>query len=136
MNKILIAILIKTCAISLLTTLFGLTVLLLFQPNDDANLHFNATGMIYGIGVLYNMVMLLFSTLIFLNNRPKIRANAFFSMLTFQLIPSLSALVIMLSTFKGFDKNFWVLFAITIPYMIIMIIQFTNFRRRTAVNLE
>ena len=136
MNKILLAILLKTFATSLLITLFGLTVLLMFQPNDDANLHFNATGIIYGIAVLYNLVMLVFSTSIFLNNRDKIRVYSFFSLLTFLLIPFLSALLIILLTFKGFDKNFWTLFVITIPYLTIMTFQFINFRMRKLPNLK
>jgi len=136
MNKILLGILLKTFATSLLTTLFGLTVLSIFQPNDDANLHFNATGIIYGIGVLYNLAMLVFSTSIFLNNKDKIRVYPFFSMLTFLLIPFLSALLIILLTFKGFDKNFLTLFVITIPYLKIMTFQFINFRMRILQNLK
>lgn len=136
MKKALLKIILKTFASSLLTTLFGLTALLMFQPNDDASLHFNATGMIYGIGVLYNLLMLIFSTSIFLNDKHKIREYSFFSMLTFLLIPFLSGLLIVLLTFKGFDKNFWTLFVITIPYLTIMTFQFINFRMRKLPNLK
>jgi len=136
MKKYLLNILLKTLGISLITSLLFLTVLSVIFPTDDANLHFNATAMIYGICVLFNLVMTILSVTIFLNLNHKIRSNKGLSISTFLIFPFFMVLTSIGFTYTDFDKGFWLGIAITLPFLITMIIQSISFQSKKTKTYE
>ena len=129
MRKYLFTILLKTFVISLIITVFLLTILLIIQPVDNANLHFNATGMIYGVSIIIILCLTLLSTTIFLNTINKIRENTFQSFLTFTFLPINASVILTIFSLPVSDFPFWISCAITLPYLATIGYHFFNFRR-------
>lgn len=57
MKNYLIRILWTSITIALVSSVFLVTVILQIEKTDNVALHFNATGIIYGICILYNVIM-------------------------------------------------------------------------------
>lgn len=135
MKNYFIKILWTTLLISLLSSVFLVTVILQIEKTDNVALHFNATGIMYGVCIFFNIIMGILSISIFLNLNIKIRNNLTLSMLTFIIIPLIAFLSFIGLTYHNFDKGFWASIAVTTPYLIIMIVQFINYRNVLNKNL-
>ncbi|MFC4211850.1 hypothetical protein ACFOWA_11690 [Pedobacter lithocola] len=129
MKKYLLTILLKTFGTSLAITLLLLTILLIGQQTDNNNLHFNATGMIYGISVSILLGLTLSSSTVFFNMLRKARKNIFQSFLAFTLLPIIVTIVLLALSLPVSGFPFWISCSITLPYLVTIGYHFFNFRR-------
>ena len=128
MNRRLLWILLSSCLFAGIITTLLITLLLAQRPVDLNRMHCDMSGIFYGIGWGFIILMGIATLPVYLNRYPTIRNNVYYSLLSFFLLPLVTAFYLMISLGDLTDqlKEYAVM---TVPYLVVLCIHFYRFRQ-------
>lgn len=128
MNRRLLLILLSSCLFAGVITTLLIALLLAQRPVDINRMRCDMSGIFYGIGWGFIILMTIGTLPVYLNRYPTIRNNIYYSLLSFFLLPLLTAfsLIVSLGDFTEQLKEYAVM---TLPYLAVLSLHFYRFRQ-------
>lgn len=127
MVKRLTTIILISFFLSILVTTLLNGIIIRLTPRDYSKMHCDMSDIAYIFGWVFNLLIAIGSTTIYLNLFERIRTNYFYSLLTFLLSPLITAIVACLMINFSFESLKFM--TMILPYLGILIFQFLRFTK-------
>lgn len=128
MNRRLLLILLSSCLFAGIITTLLIAILLAQRPVDWNRMHCDMSGIFYGIGWGFIILMGIGTLPVYLNRYQHIRNNVYYSLLSFFLLPLVIALSLMISL-GDIQEQLKEYAVITVPYLAVLSVHFYRFRQ-------